>query len=367
LYGDSQSETRNQQSEIKECMHHDRLYSFAQLGNRISAWLCEEAACPALNVAVQQSVAGNPWFTRENIRKALAAIATDLLDEHQLQRWLSAYPAVTTAKRVGVVMAGNIPLVGFHDFLCVLAAGHFFTGKLSHKDPFLLPALAEILVTINSEWRNRITFTEELQLGELDKLIATGSDQTARYFEQLAAAFSHNGTGTRLDTLIRHNRRSVALLTGHETVAELNGLADDLFSYFGWGCRNVSMLYVPSGYDWQALTAALSRRKELLEHTGYAHNYRYQKALLAMQAKPFRDASVALLCEDHSLQAPPAVVHYRYYRDWQEALTSVEQQREQIQCVVAAERNCNNFCTFGNAQHPPLDDYADGVDTMKWL
>jgi hypothetical protein len=340
------------------------LSHFPELGKRISAWLRDEKTCPALSAAVQKSVAENTWFTIENIKHALAAIATDMLDAQLLQPWLETYPAAKAAKRAGVVMAGNIPLVGFHDFLCVLAAGHFFIGKCSHKDAFLLPALTELLADIHPQWRSRIAFEKALPVTGIDFLIATGSAQAAYHFETMAAAL-HASSGGR--SLIRRNRRSVAVLTGEETVEELNGLAEDLFRYFGLGCRNVSLLYVPEGYDWQRLETVLPAQRALLQHTGYAHNYRYQKALLTLRRKPFKDMAAALLCEDSSLDAPPAVVHYRYYRQQHEAFKSIAQQRGQIQCVVAGAKNCNNFCTFGCTQRPSLYDYADEVDTMKWM
>ncbi|MDR3133053.1 MAG: aldehyde dehydrogenase [Prevotellaceae bacterium] len=347
-------------------MHPNRssfLSHFSELGRRVRAWLRDETTCPALSDAVQKSVAGNSWFTAENIKYALAAIASDMLEEQRLQQWLAAYPAAGSAKRAGVIMAGNIPLVGFHDFLCVLAAGHVFLGKLSHKDAFLLPALADILMDIHPGWRSRIAFQETLPVDGMDFLIATGSDHSAHYFETVAAAL--RAAGGR--SLIRRHRRSVAVLGGEETEEELNGLANDLFNYFGWGCRNVSLLYVPDGYRWQPLATVLAAQQRLLQHAGYAHNYRYQKALLTLQHKPFRDMSVALLCEEASLHAPPAVVHYCYYRAPGDVFKSIERQRGQIQCVVGNAVNCNNFCTFGAAQRPSLHDYADGVDTMKWI
>ncbi|MDR1406284.1 MAG: aldehyde dehydrogenase [Prevotellaceae bacterium] len=337
---------------------------FSELGRRVRAWLHDESACPALHAAVQKSAAENTWFTIENIKYALDAIASEMLNGQRLQEWLAACPAAKNTKRAGVIMAGNIPLAGFHDFLCVLAAGHSFIGKPSHKDAFLLPALVAVLSGIHPGWRSRIAFKEELPVNEIDFLIATGSDHAAHYFETIAAALRASGGG---GSLIRRNRRSVAILGGNETVEELNGLANDLFCYFGLGCRNVSLLHVPAGYDWQPLETVLAKQRALLRHTGYANNYHYQKALLSLQGKPFRDMPPALLCEDESLHAPPAVIHYRYYPDIDDALKSIERQREQIQCVVGKTVICNNFCTFGHAQRPSLHDYADGVDTMKWM
>ncbi len=350
------------------------IQDFSLLGKQIIAWLNDAETCPVLSCAAQQSVSTNSWFTESNIRQSLSAIATAFLSEQKLQAWLSQYIIAPKPKRIGVVMAGNIPLVGFHDFLCVLASRHYFVGKLSHKDKFLLPVLVEMLCAINPEWRNRITFVEEIDVTKIDAFIVTGSDTTADFFSRLSASLPPSGRQS--GALIRHNRRSVAILTGNETHDDLQGLAVDMFSYFGMGCRNVSMLYVPKGYDWKGLLNIFSAQqpfkrleplKSLLQHAGYAHNYRYQKALLTLQAQPFIDAGVALLYENENLQAPPAVAHFCYYEKIAEMLECLEQQCEQIQCVVGNTVISNKFCTFGTAQQPQLDDYADGVDTMQWL
>jgi hypothetical protein len=345
----------------------DTITDFAALGQRMAAYLDDPHTCPALMVAERETLAANTWFTPEGIHRALAAIAADRLEAKKLQSWLAHYPANGRGQKIAVVMAGNIPLVGFHDFLCVLASGHSFLGKLSHKDPFLLPALAAMLTDIRPEWRHRMAFTTDRQLPPSEALIVTGSDQTAHYFAQQIAGSPHRPCRA----LIRRSRSSVAILTGTEPADALTGLADDILSYFGLGCRNVSMLYVPEGYDWQPLTSALAVRDDAARHTGYRHNYRYRKALLSVQQKPFIDASTVLLCETPSLQAPPAVVHFQYYRKKSDVLDALVQQGDRLQCIVAGDRpnrSMNNkFCTFGTAQRPQLLDYADGIDTMRWL
>ncbi len=333
------------------------VHSFSLLGDRIAGWLRGAGQAPGLAVAVQESINSNSWFTTATIKEALSAIAHDLLDKQRLQQWLGRDAWAVTPKRVGVVMAGNIPLVGFHDFLCVLASGNIFVGKLSSRDAYLLPALSDLLVSINPAWSSRIKFVKEIPFANIDALIATGSDSTAHHFESAAAAIPH---------LIRHNRRSVALLSGNETRVELDSLAKDIFSYYGLGCRNVSMLYVPAGYDWQPLLDSWKAHADIMQHKGYANNYCYQKAMLTMQQSAFIAAAAALLVENPSLQAPPAVVHYCYYTDPAEALKTIEQQKNAIQCVAVAG-DSDKFCTFGATQRPALYDYADGKDTMRWL
>jgi len=334
------------------------IQDFSKLGKEIAAWLHDEKKCAALTAAMQQSIESNTWFTEQTIRQSLAAIATEFLDERKLQAWVTRYTTVDVPKRVGVVMAGNIPLVGFHDFLCVLASGNYFVGKLSHKDKFLLPALVEMLRAINPEWCSRTTFVDAITDAKIDALIATGSDATASFFKKKFGALPH---------LIRHNRRSAAILDGSETKEELHALAVDIFSYFGMGCRNVSMLYVPQNYNWCALQEVLAAHSECMQHVGYAHNYRYQKAILTLQGQPFMDAGTVLLHESDSLHAPPAVVHYSYYTTLSEVPERLAAQGEQLQCVVARATGSKKFCTFGTAQQPQLDDYADGIDTMQWL
>ncbi|MDR0668109.1 MAG: aldehyde dehydrogenase [Prevotellaceae bacterium] len=346
--------------------HETVIRDFAAMGRRITDYLRRSDRCPPLAVAVQKSIAANSWFTEATVRTMLTAIADDMLDAPKLARWLLPYPVATTPKQTGVVMAGNIPLAGFHDFLCVLASGNLFTGKLSHKDPFLLPALAGLLTEINPEWRRRITFVDALSLDALHALIATGSDATARHFETLVASLARAHSPT-MRTLIRHNRRSAALLTGHETPAQWQALTDDILAYFGFGCRNVSLLYIPEGYDLQPLTAALAARADVRRHAGYDHLYRYRKAILTIDRQSFVDAESVVLCEDPTLHAPPAVVHYSYYRRPNDALEMIGRQSEQLQCVVAGRLVTNKFCTFGMAQRPALHDYADGTDTMRWL
>ena len=332
---------------------------FAVLGKQLTAWLHDEHSCEKLTEAMRKSVENNDWFSVETIRQAISAIAYEMLDKQNLQQWLSRYSISQKSDRVGVVMAGNIPLVGFHDFLSVLAAGHFFVGKLSRKDKFLLPAITEILFSINSEWREFIHFADELPIDELDKLIATGSDATANYFQKISTKIK--------DKLIRHNRKSVAILSGEETKEELSGLVFDICSYFGLGCRNVSLLYVPADYDWNPLLTLLSEQKKMLQNNSYKHNYNYQKAILSMNKETFIDASALLLIENKGLQAPLSVLHYSYYNKKEDVLKLVSQQDEQLQCIVASNKISEKFCNFGKTQFPQLNDYADGVDTMRFL
>jgi hypothetical protein len=329
---------------------------FAATGTRIAEWLRREDSCPSLSHALQQSLAANSWFTPEGIRMALDAVAMEMLKEEKLRQWLAEVPVAESPQKIGIVMAGNIPLVGFHDFLCVLAAGHLPVGKLSGKDSFLLPAVAQLLCEINPQRQAQIAWTRALPLGDIAALIVTGSDSTAGLFEKQAPALPH---------LIRHHRNSVAVLEGNETPAELQVLATDITSYFGMGCRNVSLLMVPRNYNWHPLTAALAAHRNMMRHEGYAHNYRYQKAQFLLQGTPCIDATTVLLHENASLRAPIAVVHYQQYASQEEALRWLAAQKNRIQCITG--KNNRNFCTFGTAQRPALRDYADGINTLQWL
>ncbi|MDR1681328.1 MAG: acyl-CoA reductase [Prevotellaceae bacterium] len=336
------------------------VHDFASLGDSISACLRGADRWPELSDAVQKSIAVNPWFTETNIHRMLTAIAEDWLDVSNLIPWLRAYAVTDTPAPVGVVMAGNIPLVGFHDFLCVLASGNSFIGKPSHNDRFLLPALAARLIDSNPRWQRRITFVDALPFDRLGAFIATGSDTTARHFAAIADAGA-------IPALIRHNRRSAALLTGRETTAELHALADDILAYFGLGCRNVSLLYIPEGYDFSPLAAVLAARAGIRRYAAYDHNYRYRKAILTIEGKPLIDASAVLLCNESTLHAPPAVVHFDFYKHLSDALETIDRHSELLQCVVGDTRICDKFCTFGAAQRPALHHYADGIDTMRLL
>lgn len=313
-----------------------------------------------LNRGVENSEAGNPWFTKANIFHALRSILI-LLEKEELEKWIHPYMQgiriAETPATVAVVLAGNIPAVGFHDFLCVLISGNRFLGKLSSDDKFLLPAFAEILKDYDSAWEPLIVFTTG-QVRSFDSVIATGSDNSSGYFQYYFSRYPH---------LIRKNRNSVAILTGEETPGEISGLAADIVSYFGLGCRNISKIFVPEGYDFSLLCTSLSSHDELTASHKYMNNHNYYRTILRMNGIPFIDAGTTLLKEDGSVSSPVSVVHYQFYRTWEWLLEELEKAENSLQCIVCKREAPYRWCRPGMSQSPGPGDYADGVDTMKFL
>ena len=252
-------------------------------------------------------------------------------------------------------MAGNIPLVGFHDFLSVLLIGDHFVGKLSSNDNILLPFLAEELINIQPEFSNRIEFTKD-RLPQFDKVIATGSNNTARYFEYYFKDKPH---------IIRKNRNSVAVLQGNETNEQLKALGEDIFQYFGLGCRNVSKLFVPKGYNFDVFFEAMYAYRDVINHHKYANNYDYNKAVYLMSSVKLLDNAFLLLKEDLNFSSPIGTLFYEFYSDEVQLQNRVKQEEENIQCIVGTHKFSE--VDFGKAQHPELTEYADGVDTIKFL
>jgi hypothetical protein len=322
-----------------------------------------KAGSPELDQAIRQAYLENKWFTEENTRKALNAIAEAFLDKEKLQAWAARYPIATAmhpAKTVALVMAGNIPLVGFHDWLCVFVAGHRAQVKLSDKDKRLLPHLVGKLGEWAHEaWEYTEFLPEGAHLKSFDAVIATGSNNSARYFEQYFKNKPH---------IIRRNRNGVAVLTGYETPAELFALGQDIFSYFGLGCRNVSKLYVPHGYRFDGLLEALHEYRDIVNHDKYKNNFDYNLTLIILNNMAYQNNGCLLLREDPSLQSRIASVHYEYYDDLADLDALLAARRDEIQCAVGnVQLNGLPTLPFGHSQTPGLDDYADGVDTMAFL
>jgi hypothetical protein len=307
-----------------------------------------------LTTIIDNQHLNNPWFTPENVRQALLSIA-ELLTEDKLTKWTSAYPQLKDqqkAVKVGVIMAGNIPLVGFHDFLSVLISGNNIIAKTSSKDSELIVFIGSILCDINSEFRKNIEFTENTLSG-LDAVIATGSNNSSRYFEYYFGKYPN---------IIRKNRNSVAVIEGNESPQELEALGTDIFSYFGLGCRNVSKLYIPEGYDIKALAANWDSFSGLINNNKYANNYDFNKAVYIVNKDPFHDTGYLLLKEDEKLSSPVSVLHYSYYKSEYALKHNLVKLSEQIQCIVGKK-----YIPFGKAQSPDLWDYADGKDTIEFL
>ena len=298
----------------------------------------------------------NGWFTESEVYFAIQSWS-DALTEENLDKWLSVYNIPEKQpKTIGLILAGNIPLVGFHDFLSVLISGNKALVKLSSNDKKLLPFLAEYLIKVNPELQNKIEFTEE-KLQGFDAVIATGSNNTARYFEYY---FKDK------PSIIRKNRNSVAVLTGNESKEDLIGLGKDIFTYFGLGCRSVSKLFVPKGYDFEKFFGAMYEYREIINNQKYINNYDYNKAVFLMSNFLVLDNGFLVLKEDDSYSSPISSVFYEYYSDLETIKNQLNQDNELIQCVVSNNVIANSVM-FGQTQSPKLWDYADNVDTISFL
>lgn len=295
----------------------------------------------------------NNWFTREFQQIAIRNLSEQLLQKEQLTRWAEHYsiPEENKApKRVGLIMAGNIPLVGFHDFLTVFMSGHRQQIKLSSKDDVLLKHLLNVMIGYNPAVAELVTFSDMLK--GCDAYIATGSDNSSRYFEYYFSKYPH---------IIRRNRTSVAILTGKESDAELEKLADDIHLFFGLGCRNVTKLYVPKEYNFEKLLQVFNKYAHFIDHGKYKNNYDYNLAMHILSKRYYMTNGHLLLIEDKPLFSPISQLNYEYYDDIEQLKKEIGS-NEQLQCIVG-----QNGFDFGKAQQPGLMDYADGIDTMQFL
>ncbi len=319
-----------------------------ELADRLGKYMLSDADEWA--AAKTKAVLANSWFTTGDIELAAKNIATEFLDKHKLKNWVAEYVFSNSTKTVGIVMAGNIPLVGFHDLLCGFISGHKLLIKTSSKDTVLIRHLADKLYEWEPEVGNHIQFAEQLK--GCDAYIATGSNNTARYFEQYFGKYPN---------IIRKNRTSVAILDGNETGQDFEALAADIFTYFGLGCRNVSQLCVPRGYDFGPLLTSLNKHNSVMEHHKYKNNYDYYLAIYLLNKIPYLTNDSLLLTENNVPFSAVSVLHYRYYDD-KSTLAAELNDSEDIQCIVGV-----GYIPFGLSQLPSLADYADGIDTMAFL
>jgi len=307
----------------------------------------------AWQIVASQAEQANSWFTGASLTTALLGISR-MLETEQLEKWLSNYPeaGTDTGKKIGIIMAGNIPLAGFHDFMCVLLSGHTAVVKQSSSDRFLLPFIASILFDIEPKLKSQLVIADQLK--EIDAIIATGSNNTARYFEYYFGKLPH---------IFRKNRNSAAVITGKENEYDFLLLGRDIFTYFGLGCRNVSKLYVPEGYRFDDLYAGLVEYGSLMQYSRYMNNHDYHQALFLLNNEEFLTNNFLIIRKEKSLSSPVGVLHYENYSNTEELNRVLDQQKELLQCVVRK----NSAVSFGQAQFPNVWDYADGVDTMKFL
>ncbi len=312
-----------------------------------------------LDAIIHRSEYNNAWFTKENQRLSMEAIATEFLDKHKLEAWAAAYPIADepALKTVGMVMAGNLPLVGFHDLVCTFVAGHKAKIKLSDKDRFLLPYLLQLLEKYAPGAAAYFEIVE--QLTGFDAVIATGSNNSARYFEAYFSKYPH---------IIRKNRNAVAVLDGSESTDDLHLLGKDVFRFFGLGCRNVSKLYLPKGYHFAALMDALHEYSDIANHSKYRNNFDYNLALLMLNQVPCFNNGCIILTEDKAIASRIAMLHYEFYEDKNWLEMELAGRQEEIQCIVAKPQLISlPTIAFGKTQEPGLLDYPDGVDVMGFL
>ena len=327
----------------------ERIAAFDRLGTALVTLTNDEFKSLAFKAASE-----NPWFTEDNIRMAISSLHL-MLSEQALQNWTSSYVFNGNPKKVAVVMAGNIPLVGFHDFLCVLISGHSILIKSSSKDNALIQFVVQLLTIIEPRYGERIEFAERLK--GFDAIIATGSDNTSRYFEYYFGKYPN---------IIRRNRTSVAVLSGLENDDEIKNLGIDIFSYFGLGCRNVSKLFVPRSFSLEQVFTSWQPYHDVINHHKYCNNYDYQKSILLVGQVPFFDGGYVMLQETEKLVSPISVIYFEYYNSSDDLRSKLAANREKIQCIVDNSGEHSSI-KFGRAQYPAPGDYADQVDTLKFL
>ncbi|WP_432410340.1 acyl-CoA reductase [Rasiella sp. SM2506] len=341
-----------------------RINAFVQLGMFLSQFaeetplknpsvLYNDVFFAEMQDVLQLAKIKNMWFTVDNLQYTCKNWG-NALSVSNIENWLSVYKIseIPSEKRVAIVMAGNIPLVGFHDFMCVLLSGYSVLGKLSSNDTILLPFLTKYLMTVEPLFESKIELTTE-KLEDFDAVIATGSDNTALYFKHYFGKYPN---------IIRKNRNSIAIITGKETPQQMEALADDIFRYFGLGCRNVSKIYVPKDYKWDHFFNGMFAWKDVINNHKYINNYDYNKAVYLMSLVKLLDNEFMILKEDTGFSSPISVVFYETYSNLNELTKTLNSVTEKIQCIISQKH-----IPFGDAQEPNLSDYADGVDTMEFL
>jgi hypothetical protein len=330
-----------------------QLNAFQKLGKQIHILLNNGS----FDAIIQKQSVENKWFTEAYCRFALMAIVK-MLNEKSIEGFFTKYQQYFTKehnpKKIAVISAGNIPCAAFHDFFCILVSGNQFIGKLSSQDALLLPFLSEILIKIAPEFKNKIEFVEKLP--QFNKIIATGSNNSVRYFEYYFKDYP---------MLLRKNRNSITILTNHETNEDLRKLAIDVFQYFGLGCRSVSKLYIPKNYNFDRLLKIFQEESQpLLYHNNYVNNYEYHRAIYALNQIPFYDGNSFLLTQNQSLVSPISVIYFEEYKTIADVLNQIEYHKNEIQCVVSKDSIIDKHIAFGETQSPSLFDYPDNEDIL---
>jgi len=311
----------------------------------------EKGLHEGLNALIDTAFAYNGWFSRPYVEQALSNIAF-MLEEKDLQEFCKNIPEKTASKRVAVICAGNIPLVCFHDVLCVLLSGHELIVKMSEDDKYLLPFFLKLLVHYEPGFEEKIRFAQG-KLSEFDAVIATGSNNTAKHFEFYFSKYPN---------IIRKNRTSVAVLTGKESVEDFHELGKDIFTYYGLGCRNLSKMLVPKGYNFDAFFEGIYSYGEVVNNNKYGNNYDYHRSLYLLESITFLDNNFLILRESKDLHSPVSVLFYQEYSNQQELEAYLAEHRNELQCVVG-----KSYTPLGCSQKPVISEFADGVNTLDFL
>ncbi|MDD2491003.1 MAG: hypothetical protein PHV12_02280 [Bacteroidales bacterium] len=330
---------------------------FVELGRRLNLALSDELNSSHLHIAMSSSSRVNPYFTIEMQRSAIISIANYMLNEDALRTWIRSYGELLNIREeyIGVIAAGNIPAVGFHDILSVLASGFKCEVKLSKKDRFILPVIINILAEINPFWEDRVLFVAKIST-KIRMLIASGSDSTMNII---------GSEYCLIPTLLRGSKSSLAVLDGKESNVDIDLLCDDLFLYFGMGCRSISKLFVPYGYDFSQFLQSSQRYLHLLENDEYFSSYKYQKAIMTLSGESFIDGNFFILSEVSDFPPPLALVGIHYYSNIKEIEDFILLSKEKIQVIEWKQRT--EYLSFGQSQKPGPSEYADGVDTISFL
>ena len=307
-----------------------------------------------LDKIIQENHQYNGWFTSENIKNAVQGLSF-MLKEEQLKRFWSEAES-KGGKTIAVIMAGNIPAVGFHDLLCVLLSGHRILIKTSSDDQLLIPFLVKLLIHYNPEINDDIHFAEG-KISQFDAVIATGNNNSAMHFEYYFSKYPH---------IIRKNRNSIGILTGNENTDDLIALGKDIFTYFGLGCRNVSKLFVPEGYSFNDFFQSMYEFRDVAQNKKYFNNYEYHRALFLLEKIDFLDNNFMILRKSESFSSPVAVIHYENYSDLTELKNRIFSHMDKIQCIVG-KTDIEKIIPFGKSQEPGLEDFADGINTLEFL
>ncbi|MGM0667575.1 MAG: acyl-CoA reductase [Bacteroidota bacterium] len=334
-----------------------RIKAFTELGHILTDAASPQPSLPeatAFRKLMDRQVNNNKWFTPANVKLAVEAIGK-MLREDRLREWIKKYTIAddpAKEKTIAVIMAGNIPLVGFHDFLCVLMSGQKILARSSSKDSELIRAVADLLAGIENAFSEKICFTEKIN-SSYDAVIATGSDNTSRYFGYYFGHKPH---------IFRKNRNSVAIIGRNTSKEDIQKLGSDIFSYFGLGCRSVSKIFIQEGVDPAGIFAEWEDWSSLTDHRPYANNYLYNKSLFNLNKQSFMDSGFMLFKNDTALSSPVAVTYYEFFSERQQLLNVLQEREGMIQCIVS-----ENDILFGQTQYPGPGDYADNMDTIEFI